>query len=93
MSSSSNWRPRLNGKPILLCPLTDDWVDQTPSAMDPIDCPWSRGVALAGVDVCKEDANALFEAVLALWRLKMCEESGANDPSWVAMVEAWLVSF
>ena len=35
--------------------------------------------------------DALWEGILALWRLKLCEKAGSNDPNWRNLMSAWLV--
>jgi len=90
--SMAPWLPRLGGKVLGACPLLDELRDQVPDPRNPSERPWSREVVVGGLAVCEEDREALWEAVLALWHLKMCEENGAEDPSWLALMRAWLVS-
>jgi len=53
--------------------------------------PWSRRSVMQSLNACPEDKEPIYEAVLAIWRLKMCSELGAKDPTWLVLMQAWMV--
>ena len=46
----------------------------------------------SGLEVGTPGEVALWECVLALWRLKLTEEKGSEDLIWLQHVSAWMVS-
>ena len=56
------------------------------------DSAWIRSAMGSGLEVGTPGEVALWECVLALWRLKLMEEKGSEDPIWPQHVSAWMVS-
>lgn len=92
MAPPARWLPRIRGKVLGSCALLQAWLDQEPSDGDDLERPWSRATILPLLEVCSEDQETIYEAILAIWQLKMCEEEGADDPAWLGLMEAWMVS-
>lgn len=82
----------LDGKVLSPCALYNRMVkagDLPNSMQDPT---WIRRALDPFVANVPEGADALWECVLALWRLKLMEEAGSDDEVWRLHVSAWLVS-
>jgi len=92
MSKPNGWTPHLHGKVLNPCALANPFSDRTPSPDDSSEEPWSQPFVTKELEAFPDATETMYEAVLALWRLKMCGESGAHDADWLALMEAWLVS-
>jgi hypothetical protein len=85
--SANPWVPFLEGKILPPC----RWYDEVVAAGSvPKDESWGRRFVMPTLEGAA-DPVAIWEAVLAIWRLIACEESGAEDPVWGKHVRAWLV--
>lgn len=43
------------------------------------------------LEATPDGKDALWEGIVALWRLRLCDKKGANDDNWRNLVSAWLV--
>lgn len=88
---STPWTPTLNGQ---LCPSYVPYTEVVAEKAEPNfmeDVDWARRNLDAELERTPDDAEALWEGVLALWRLKLVEEEGKLHSSWRGLVSAWLV--
>ena len=88
---STPWTPTLDRDKCAPCALYDSVVDEeaTPNAID--DAAWTMEAMELELEAAPDGKDALWEGILALWRLKLCEERATNDKSWKNLVLAWLV--
>lgn len=94
MTSKSLWTPSFAGKTLSPCRLIESFVHYNvrPSATDSVQRPWSEEALAPELKRFGDFRTAIWECVLALWRLKGFEEQGANSEEWQDHVGAWLVS-
>jgi len=87
LMSSTTWVPSLDGEALSPC----RWYDEVVLAGNiPLEDAWRRKSVMPGLNGAS-DPVAIWESVLALWRLRSCEEFGAEDPVWRKHLRAWLV--
>ena len=93
MDFSTPWAPTLYGNNLLPCAIVADLVanDERPSFRRPDEKPWSVAAISAEVGSAGPAKAAILESVLAIWRLKMMQEEGAEDREWQNHLTAWLV--
>jgi len=93
MNTVGSWVPHLRGQ-VLNSSFVNPFADCVPSGDDPLEEPWSRPSVMKQLDDKPDSTkDAVYDAVLAVWRLKKCEESGNNGGDWLDLTEAWLVSW
>ena len=93
MDTLAGWVPSLRGNVLHQSTLASPFNARSPSLDDPSEKEWSRPFVTAQLEEYPDAKDAIYEAVLALWRLKMSERSSADRAEWSALTEAWLVSF
>ena len=88
---STPWTPTLDRKECAPCAPYDTVVDEeaTPNAID--DAAWTMEALELELEAAPDGKDALWEGILALWRLRLCEEKAIDDRSWKNLVSAWLV--
>ena len=98
MSSStvdfkSGWVPAIGGEELAPCKLIERIVQDCllPSPLVPKDRPWTRVVLNSYLNRHLESKEAVWEAIVALWRLKSVQEDGVFAASWRQHVLAWIV--
>jgi hypothetical protein len=84
--SSKPWNPSLNGEALPPC----RWHDEVVTAGYVPEGPWSRKTVMPLL-AATPDPVEIWNSVLALWRLRRCEERGAEDQVWMSHLKAWLV--
>jgi hypothetical protein len=88
---STPWTPTLDRRkctPYALYAIAVD-EDAMPNAID--DPTWTMEALESELEATPDGKDALWEGILALWRLKLCEEEGINHESWQNLVSAWMV--
>ena len=93
MDFSTPWALTLYGNNLLPCAIVADLVanDERPSFRRPDEKPWSVAAISAEMGSAGPAKAAILESVLAIWRLKMTQEEGAEDREWQNHLTAWLV--
>ena len=89
---TTGWYPTTSEGPLASYGPYSTEVEENTSPSSRRDGDWAKtrlDLELANVTEGKE---ALWECVLALWRLKSCEEEGCREEAWQKLVSAWLVS-
>ena len=91
MDLSAPWIPSIDGKACAPCALYDGVVmeDTRPNAREHSD--WAQENLESRLGKTPAFREALWEGILALWRLRLQEEKGVHDVSWRNLVSAWLV--
>ena len=81
MDFSTPWAPTLYGNNLLPCAIVADLVanDERPSFRRPDEKPWSVAAISAEMGSAGPAKATILESVLAIWRLKMTQEEGAED--------------
>ena len=85
--------PTLNGEELPPCPLYDSVLDQGVVPITEIDPSWCRERIFPSLaDLAPEIAEEIWEAIVAIWRLRLNEDVGRGDELWTKHLCAWLVS-
>ena len=94
MSFATPWKPSLDGTDLPRCGLIEGLIadDLKPSSRDSDQRPWSLSELSLILNEHPPSKDALWECVLAIWRLKLEEEKGSRDTVWRDHMKAWLVS-
>ena len=88
---STPWVPTLHKHTCGSYTPYDEVVDEN-AEPNPIEhAQWARRNLESELEKAPDGADALWEVVLALWRLKLFEETGGPDETWQKLVSAWLV--
>ena len=88
---STPWVPTLNEQVCASYAPYDEVVDEN-AEPNPIEHPyWTRCDLESKLENVPDGTDVLWEVVLALWRLKLFEETGGLDEAWKSLVSAWLV--
>ena len=85
------WTPTANGE---LCDpyFAYDVIAEEGAQPNPFeDEQWDRNTLDSQLVMMPDGGDALWEGILALWRLRLVQEDGAFDRSWRTLVSAWLV--
>ena len=82
-----SWVATLNGDSLPSCRWYDEVVS---SGQVPKESPWARSVVWPSLKSVKR-ADSIWEAILAIWRLRVFEESGREDVVWKKHLRAWIV--
>ena len=96
-SFETDWKPVLEGKQLQPCALTAELVedDIKPDPRKESERPWTVAGFREIVKNVPEARGAIAESVLAIWRLKQCEDRGRVESvdvdGWQDHLEAWLV--
>jgi hypothetical protein len=85
------WTATLKGKKCDACASYDNIVAQNTEPSATCDPAWSQEALRQRLGWAPGVRDALWEPVLALWRLKQVQSEGAGDESWRNLVSAWLV--
>ena len=91
MTTPLAWIPQLDGIKLPACELFDEVVQQWLIPKVDLDPSWAKK-NLFPVFATVTDAEAIWETVLAMWRLKQREEDGGEEKVWQDHVVAWMVS-
>ena len=91
MDISKPWTPQLNGNDCAPCALYLDVVGEEMRPSTRSDGPWALKTLEPELSKTPFAREALWEGILALWRLKVEEEAGSNDETWRSLTSAWLV--
>lgn len=88
---STPWTPTLNGQVCTPYALYNSVVNECamPNAVQ--DAAWTMKTLESELEATPDGKDALWEGILALWRLRLCDKSGAKDDNWRNLVSAWLV--
>ena len=88
----TGWYPTTSKGPLpLYGPYSTEVEDNTSPSLKR-DGDWAKAQIDRELANVPEGKEALWECVLALWRLKLCEEEGSQEEAWQELVSAWLVS-
>jgi len=90
------WQPMLSGERLPACDLIADIVsnDLHPNPHNPTHRQWSKVHLTPSINRYPvEVREALWECVLAIWRLQLKQEEGVCNSQWVCHMTAWLVSY
>jgi len=85
------WTPVLNGKEVSSCDLYNRVVEDEAKPAGKHDEDWLRRSLEVAFAEAPQGAEALWECMLAIWRLKVEEEDGSEDDTWKDLLCAWLV--
>jgi hypothetical protein len=85
------WKPSFNGKTLPPCALYQRVVDADAKPHYRDDVAWTRESLKDLLDAAPAVSVALWESVLAIWRLSQEEEDGSEVETWRSLVVAWLV--
>lgn len=85
------WIPTLNKEVCASYPPYDEIVNEGAEPNSIENPHWARRNLEPELEKVPDGADALWEVVLALWRLKLLEETGGLDETWRNLVSAWLV--
>lgn len=88
---STPWTPTLNGRKCASYGAYDQFVEEGASPNPIDDKPWAVENLNWQLEQRPDGKDALWEGILALWRLKLFEAEGANEETWRGLVSAWLV--
>jgi hypothetical protein len=93
MDFSKPWTVSLRGNHLVPCDLVKHLIEKNaqPPFWEPAQEAWSRDFLASELAKRPIATEALWESVLALWRLKVVEDVGTDDAIWVDHVEAWMV--
>ena len=91
-SFAANWVPTLNGVAVAGTPLIENLRDVRPNPANPEEREWSKPSNKKYLEAHPESAEAIFGAILMLWRLQRVQEEANFDQSWADNVVAWTVS-
>ena len=89
--SSTAWTPQLDGIDLLACELFDEIVRQRLVPKADSNPAWAKKNLFPTFSMVT-DADAIWEMVLAMWRLKQREEEGGEEKIWQDHVVTWMVS-
>jgi len=94
MDLSVPWVPTTNGNVLRPLARYDEVVDSACAPVPRQDRPWVKTTYSDIFSKHPQAGEALWESVLALWRLKVVvpEEADVDDDLWAEHVLAWLVS-
>lgn len=94
MSFTTPWKPSLHDIDLPSCGLVEGYIvdDVKPSSQDSAQRPWSFSELSPVLNKHPPSKDALWECILAIWRLKLEEEKGSRDMVWRDHMKAWLVS-
>jgi hypothetical protein len=70
----------------------EDEVEEGTQPKFRVEPTWARKALADELAKTPAAAEALWESILALWRLKELEDPGSNRLEWRLLVAAWLVS-
>jgi hypothetical protein len=88
---STPWTPTLHGNVCVPYPLYEDFIEEDPIPNCIEHTTWAESTLDPELKKTPSGRAALWEGILALWRLKTYEENGTNEESWRNLVSAWLV--
>jgi hypothetical protein len=88
---STPWTPTLRGNACASFPLYEDFIEEDPIPNCIEHTTWAESTLDPELKKTPSGRAALWEGILALWRLKTYEENGTNEESWRNLVSAWLV--
>ncbi|KAF9648774.1 hypothetical protein BDM02DRAFT_3128859 [Thelephora ganbajun] len=93
MDLSTPWVPSLNGKYLAPCSLIAELVENnaTPLSFKWEHRAWSKRALKSDLNKYPEAVSALWESILAIWRLQVFEDDGLNNPVWTDHMVAWLI--
>ena len=93
MDYSTPWKPSLRGNRLNPCALTRELEenDERPSFRRLEELVWAPGLFGLQIDNTGMAKEAIQESVLAIWRLQVVQEEGADDRDWQNHLVAWLV--
>ena len=88
---STPWTPTLEGRVCTPYAPYDDLVDEGAAPNGVEDSSWTMKTLRSKLDAKRDGKAALWEGILALWRLKLCGTDGMEHENWRNLVLAWLV--
>jgi hypothetical protein len=93
MSFDTHWIPALDGNDLAPCTLFDDVVaeDAKPNSREDRHRDWSLKELGRVLDRHPASRDAVWETVLAIWRLREEETAGVLDEVWKMHLTAWMV--
>ena len=92
MSFATPWLPVFNNTQLALYPAYADLIEDAAVPVFKEDPEWSRRSFKALFDTAPQVEEALWEVILAIWRLRLVQTEGIKEESWRKLVSAWLVS-
>ena len=88
---STPWVPSVNGNACSPCVLYDPVVASGVVPNPWSDPDWARENLKMEFEGKPDAPAAVWEGILALWRLRLREKDGGGDETWRSVVSAWLV--
>ena len=88
------WTPVLNNQPLDACLRAKLLFDgeEVPSGRVEAQVPWTKAALWPVLEKSPRYANAMWDCIRAIWRLKEADDGESRDEVLEDHLEAWLVS-
>jgi hypothetical protein len=88
---STPWTPTLHGNVCVPYPLYEDFIEEDPCPNLAQHATWAESTLDPELKKTPSGRAALWEGILALWRLTLLKDIGVFDAIWRCLMSAWLV--